>query len=56
MRTYIPGVPPMLTGPATAFLGGQGAPMARRRGMSAAVTSRWHAQVTANGADPMAAT
>lgn len=54
MRTMIPGVPAILTGPATAFLN-NGAPAARR-GMNAAVNRNWHQRVTQNGPDPFAAT
>lgn len=39
--TYIPGVPPILSGPATAFIN-NGAPVAsRRNGMGAVVNRRW---------------
>lgn len=45
--TYIPGVPPMLSGPATTFIN-NGAPVARRRGMGLAVNRNW-ARNTASG-------
>jgi len=48
MATYIPGVPPMLSGPATAFIN-NGSPVARANGMGAAVNGRWKTQ-TMNGA------
>lgn len=56
LRTYIPGVPPILSGQATAFIN-NGAPTAmRRNGMSAVVNRQW-AMKTMNGAgDPFAAT
>ncbi len=49
LQTYIPGVPPMLSGPATAFVN-NGSPVAR--GMNAAVTPNWHARTVANVANP----
>lgn len=50
MRTMIPGVPAMLSGPATAFIN-NGTPVARN-GVNAAVNSRWMAQTTGGGPDP----
>jgi len=49
LQTYIPGVPPMLSGPATAFIN-NGAPVAR--GMNAVVNPQWHARAVANVANP----
>lgn len=49
--TFIPGVPPMLSGPATAFIQ-NGAPV--RRGTSAIVDRAWAGRTTANGASPFA--
>ncbi len=56
LRTYIPGVPPILSGQGTQFIN-SGAPVSTRRpGMSAIVDRRW-AMKTMNGAgDPLAAT
>lgn len=48
--TYIPGVPPLLSGPGTAFIN-NGAPMARN-GMGAAVNSRWANATAAGVPDP----
>lgn len=47
--TFIPGVPPMLSGPATVFIN-HGAPV--RRGTGAVVNNRWAQQTTGNGAGP----
>lgn len=49
MNTYIPGVPPMLSGPATAFIN-NGSPVPS--GMGAVVNQRWHQQTVSGGADP----
>ncbi len=54
MRTMIPGVPPMLTGPATAFIN-NGSPVSRRGGMNAVVNQRWMAQTTNGGPNPFKA-
>lgn len=48
-NTFIPGVPPMLSGPGTAFIN-NGSPVAR--GTGAVVNQRWHAQTTTGGPDP----
>ncbi len=56
-QTYIPGVPPLLSGPATAFIN-NGAPVARmpmNRGTNAIVDRRWAAQTTQSGPDPFKA-
>ncbi len=55
-QTYIPGVPPMLSGPATAFIN-NGAPVARNlaRGTNAIVDKRWSMQTTTDGPDPFKA-
>lgn len=50
MGTYIPGVPPMLSGPATGFIN-SGSPVPRR-GMGAVVNQRWAAQTVSGSADP----
>lgn len=55
INTYIPGVAPIFSGPATAYLPVNGSPVARR-GTSAVVNQRWHAQTTTGGPDPFAAT
>ncbi len=54
MNTFIPGVPPMLSGPGTSFIN-SGSPVARN-GMGAQVNQRWMAQTTQGGLNPFAAT
>ncbi len=49
MQTYIPGVPPQLSGPATAFIN-NGAPVPN--GMNAVVNNRWANATMAGSADP----
>jgi hypothetical protein len=53
IRTNIPGVPPMLSGPATAFLN-NGSPVPR--GMGANVGSRWANHTVASSANPFSPT
>lgn len=53
MNTFIPGVPAMLSGPATAFIN-NGSPVGRM-GMGAQVNNRWMAQTTQGGVDPFKA-
>jgi hypothetical protein len=52
MNTYIPGVPPMLSGPATSFIT-NGAPLPRN-GMSATVNRQWHNRTVTGAANPFA--
>ena len=54
IKTYIPGVPPMLSGPATAFIN-NGAPVPSR-GMNAAVDRNWMNMTTNSQPNPMKAT
>lgn len=53
MNTFIPGVPPMLSGPATAFIN-NGAPVAGRNGMSAVVNGNWQNRTVNSAANPFA--